>query len=357
MKFKSIILLLLLLASHFISNSQIINIFGANINRGFISPHHSDMRYFIKGRITSFRAVCGYQTYGKKPWQQLWNYPEMGFGLYYSDLQNPDVLGNIKSAFFYYQQPILKSQYHGLYFNFDIGLAYFNKIFDYKNNYTNIAIGSHFNLYTSLFFEYQLRTRKIIYYTGIGVSHFSNGGTKIPNLGINIFSTLFGIKYKIKSHEKLKNGSLKSFKKHNDFLINQSFFVHGNSNSISDKPSIISTLSIDYGRNFNPKGRFGGGIDIFYDEVNKSFYESQNIEYNSFDLMSLGVHVSYNIVFNKVHVTLQQLYMIFQKHNSPRIYQRLGFRYIIGDNILLGFSFTTVFFQAQFYEPSIGIRF
>ena len=77
-----------------------------------------------------------------------------------------------------------------------IGSAYISKPFNYQTNYLNIAIGLHINMYANINLEAQIRMPHFIFYTDFGITHFSNGGTKHPNLGLNIPAISMGVKYK-----------------------------------------------------------------------------------------------------------------------------------------------------------------
>ncbi len=334
-----------------------LNLFGISYSRGFIAPHNHDMRYFIKGRINSFSLVLGHQTTGKKNWQHQWYYPEIGFGLYYADLGNPEVLGNVKSAFLYFQKHMIKNKKSGLYVYFDFGVAYLNKHFDAKYNNVNYVVSTDINVYSSLFFKYQYSTKKIVFFTGVGLIHYSNGGTKLPNLGLNVLSSTFGFRYQFKENKKIEPIDIGKFKKYNDLMINQSYCVRGNELSFSEKLAPVSSLSVDYGRYITPKRRLGVGFDVIYDEVAINYFRLSNTEYKKSDLLSFGVHFSYNLVFNNIHFTFQQIFIVFQKHNMPQIYQRFGLRAAIGKHFLTGLTLVTEYFEAQFIEPSIGFRF
>ena len=108
------------------------------------------MRYFVKDNVTQYNLLFGYQTDGSKYWQQLWNYPLFGFGFYYTDLKNPDVLGTSKSMYLYFDKPLLTINKFYLNLYTALGAAYLSNRFDYQTNYTNIAIGTHLNIYANL---------------------------------------------------------------------------------------------------------------------------------------------------------------------------------------------------------------
>jgi hypothetical protein len=193
---KKTLALLVYLTLLVASNAQMPNIVGLKFSRGFIMPHHQEIRSLIQKHITEYNLHVGWQTTGNKQWQREWNYPEVGTGFYYANLGNPDVLGDAKAAYLYYNMPFFRTQMFTMNFYLALGTAYLSNPFDFQENYTNIAIGSHYNIFANTNFEAQIRTKNFVFYTDFGLTHYSNGGSKMPNLGLNIFAASLGLKFK-----------------------------------------------------------------------------------------------------------------------------------------------------------------
>ncbi|MBN2892050.1 MAG: acyloxyacyl hydrolase [Bacteroidales bacterium] len=352
------LLLLVVFFTCLIAQAQLPTYIGAKFSQGVIAPHRPEMRYFIKKPIKEYNLQFGYQTTGNKDWQRNWGYPELGFGFYYANLENTDVLGSSKATYLYIDAPFFRGNILSLNYFFGIGTAYLSKPFDYKTNNTNIAIGSHLNIFANLNIETQIRTRRIIYFTDIGLTHYSNGGTKFPNLGLNVPAISVGLKYKTADFNKHKKMSTGFWEKYKDLQIIQTFAVHGNKLSISAPPEFMSTSSIDYGIYVSPKSRLGGGLDLMYDKnienhfIADSIFNSKPINY-----LTAGAHFSYNAVFGNVQFTIQQLFMVYTPHSSGFFYQRFGLKLFIAENWIVGGSLLTKFFNAVAIEPSIGYRF
>jgi len=113
----------------------------ANFHYGtFLKPQPS-MGYLIKGHIPAFDLKFSKSTTGDKLWEQLYRYPETGFGLYFADFRNPQIIGNGFSVYQYIDIPIITSNIFCFSYNLSYGLAYISKKFDADNNFYNIAIG------------------------------------------------------------------------------------------------------------------------------------------------------------------------------------------------------------------------
>lgn len=337
--------------------SQKLNVYGGKVGYGFILPHYQEMRYFIKKRVPQFNVNLGYQTKGNKDWQREWNFPELGFGLYYANLRNPSVLGSAIAPYTYIDMSLFSKDYFQLNFFLGFGSAYLTKPFNYQSNNTNIAIGSHLNIYANINIEAQLRMEKYIYFADFGITHYSNGGTIKPNLGINVLAMSLGVKYKTVNFS--KNGGMRGyFKPHSDIQVLQSFTARSTAFSYSFKPKFVSSLNIDYGRYFSAKSRVGAGVEFLYD-ANAVYHFRADSVYNSTtkDYFSAGVHLSYAFIFGKTQLTFHEIFFLYQKYNYYSQWQRVGLRYFMGDKVILGLALSTHYFNALFIEPSIGIRF
>lgn len=356
-KIKLFFVFLVLLLLGFSSIAQSPNIYGGKIGYGFIMPHSPDMRYFIEKRITQFNVNIGYQTTGKKNWQKDWGFPELGVGFYYANLGNPTVLGSSKAAYFYFDTPIFADDLFAFNFYVGLGASHLSKVFNYQTNITNIAIGSHINIYANVNLEAQLRMKKFIYFTDFGITHYSNGGSKKPNLGLNVIALSLGMKYKAHNFAK-KKGMSSYFEPSSDVQVLQTITARAPGFSVSQKSRLVAGVSADYGRYLSNKSRIGVGLDFLYDANAVHYFEVANV-YNSTnkDYLSAGVHVSYSAVIGNVQFTFQELFFLYQKYDFYQQWQRYGFRFLLGDNLILGAALSTHFFQALFIEPSFGFRF
>lgn len=137
-----------------------------------------------------------YKTFGKQYWNAWENYPELGVQLGYFNLGNAQILGN---AFSILPNVSLKLG-GGDRTRFDMlvgsGLAYLTKKFDYNTNPLQTAIGSHLNNITVLQFNFHKNiSPTMVAIAGAGLTHYSNGASKLPNLGINILTTQIGLQW------------------------------------------------------------------------------------------------------------------------------------------------------------------
>lgn len=131
-----------------------------------------------------------------KSWSLIYHSPEIGVSLLAMNLGNPDVLGYGLALVPHFSQDLLiRKKFH---FQYTLGasLGYVSNPYNRKENPTNNILGSHINNYS--FAQggiFHAISDKVEMYYGLRISHFSNGNTSIPNLGINIPTATVGVKY------------------------------------------------------------------------------------------------------------------------------------------------------------------
>ncbi len=336
------------------------NYLSAEYKYGIIYAHHEDFKYFIKDYLSGFELNYGFRSQGKKKWQRIYSYPETGFGYTFVDFGNSEVLGTAHALFTFVNIPLIEGKNMLFTVKFAGGVAYLNKIFDLYNNKYNIAIGSHINSYLNINFNFRYRIYKQLLFTcGLGLSHYSNGGTTKPNKGINVFLPSLGLSYQLQKQEFVKPElSIPKFVKSYEFSI---IYASGFTSlePANPKKYFTSALSLNLERGFSHKGRWGGGFDFFY---NASIPEYDNItdtvvNYSFLGKSTAGVHISYDLVFGKTSFTIQFGGYFFKGNNLDEyVYHRFGLKYRFAEHWLAKLTLKTFWAKARFPEFGVGYR-
>jgi len=122
-------------------------------------------------------------------------YQGIGFGYY--TLGEPDCLGN-PLAFYLFQGARIARLSSRLSFHYEwnLGLSSGWKPYDYYDNSFNTMIGSKVNAYINANFYFRWEfIPGVSLISGVTLSHFSNGNTRIPNGGLNSIGGNFGLEY------------------------------------------------------------------------------------------------------------------------------------------------------------------
>ena len=326
---------------------------------GYIAKHSDIVDYYITGHVPNFNLIVGKQVSGNKEWHKLYNFPEIGFGLYHANLNN-EYLGTATALYSYINLPFSKKEKKlKPIFIFSVGVTYVSLPFDMETNYQNRIIGSHINLFikAGLGLEYKL-TNKLKLSSSIALNHYSNAKTHIPNLGINVTNINLGLKYNMYESKTFYKDFETNIANKNEYLLVLSAGVKGTNKPLSPR-YLGSSFVFDYSRIITQKSKFGAGSDIFYDGTLEYYYNNDTtVTYNSkADNMLAGVHLSYALVFNKISYNLQLGYYLYDKLNiNGNIYSRLGFRTYITDKIILNLTLKTHFAKADLLEFGVGYR-
>lgn len=152
--------------------------------QGFLFPHHADMSHMYSG----------YQSLEYKQLKTLKNVThhlgkpvKMGIHAGYYHF-NSKIMGSGVSTGLSFAFPLINyNEKFYSNFNYTFGMGYISRPFDVVKNPLNRAIGSHLNGYAQVSVEIGKKWRNH-WSMGlkVGMSHFSNGNAKAPNLGVNL---------------------------------------------------------------------------------------------------------------------------------------------------------------------------
>ncbi len=332
----------------------------AKYSTGYIYAHHESLKYFINDYVPAFEANIGFRKKGDKIWHKLYRYPTVGLGYYHAELGNPEVLGHVDAVFYYLNIPVIERKNFKLFTKYAVGVAWLNKSFDLYENKYNIAIGSKLNAYLNLNLESEVKLSKQIYLlAGLGLTHYSNGGTSQPNLGLNVISVSAGLLYNIQKEEFKKiEPEIPRFKKRNEYSLILSAGVKTLQPARTHR-YLVSSLSFNAERQFSYKGMFGVGIDLFKDNSRNEYLKETGVENpTTADLFYAGAHASYDFVFGRASFTVQMGGYFFNRAKSfQAIYNRFGLKYRFAKHLMANLTLRTYWASADFAEWGIGYRF
>ncbi|HQH19310.1 MAG TPA: acyloxyacyl hydrolase [Bacteroidales bacterium] len=329
------------------------------VHYGFIMPHHKYIQYLSTGHFTAFELNVGKQTNGRKKWHQLYNYPYIGLSFWTANMANPEVLGSVYTLYPYLNFNLVDHRKLDFNFRLGTGIAYITKKFEPFDNYKNLLIGTNLNVAISLLYELKWAIQQHIQLsTGVGMTHFSNGALKMPNLGINIPTVNVGVAYLLNTNkpffvptESLCNKDTTKFEIQSIVSggIKEIYPACGDKFGVfSWSNSLIKTWSL--------KRKIGVGIDLFWEFSNIRSLKRQGIEVkHAYEVIKPGVHVLHQLRFSRLSLVTQIGFYIYAKDKSDGpIYDRLALQYKLNNNILLNVALKTHFAKADFVEWGIG---
>lgn len=152
-----------------------------------------------------------WQTRGSEYWHRPHHYPRLGVAALYYNLGS-DVLGEAVAVAPFLDYSLFRSVHYNGYIQFAYGIGYLTRHYDEFTNPTNNAIGSAVNgtMRLKLMIE-KKRKGKTDALIGFSLTHFSNGGSQLPNYGINIPAIDLGLRFG-KKVDVIKNKAAESLK-------------------------------------------------------------------------------------------------------------------------------------------------
>lgn len=129
--------------------------------------------------------------------ERIYGRPWQGVGVAYYHLGNSRELGNPLAVYLFQSAKIAQAGPRlSLNYEWNFGLSFCWKPYDYERNAYNTIIGSRINAYLNagVFLNWRVSSRAEVY-AGAAATHFSNGNTRYPNSGLNGVSLKAGLTY------------------------------------------------------------------------------------------------------------------------------------------------------------------
>jgi hypothetical protein len=163
---------------------------GFRAHYGFIIPHSRAIAEISNSNPRGIEADLAWHLMRENIWKHCYCYPRTGFSLNYFDFNFPQVLGH-SVALYPYIEPWIRPQKNlSITFRFGIGPAVLTKIYDEETNPDNFFFSDHLSFVAMLNVAMNYRiSRRVNTRVAFNYNHISNGGLKLPNVGMN-FPTL-----------------------------------------------------------------------------------------------------------------------------------------------------------------------
>lgn len=359
---KNILLIIGLILSNFSLHSQSDSVrnytIGFSYAGGYIINHSPTIGYVANRHITATEVFFEHNTYGHKVWHERYNFLKMGLMFRSYQLNNEEHLGDAFAVAPYFKFNVLKKRIFQLRFKTSIGLGYIEKTFDVEENYKNVAIGSHINMFLSVLMESSIRINpRLSWNLGVGLDHLSNTGFKTPNLGINMPLINSGLSYDI--------GKTNSYQKHNENAFQRSgayWQLTGGFGFDENYPPngnkfIAGALSITREKRMNYKSSIGYGLDFFYNPAQKEIIEIESGPISASENIQIGASVLHLLHFGKLIFTSQlSVYLKNKNKDLGSIYHVFGGRYPITDKVNAFFYGKTHITRAEYIIMGLGYR-
>lgn len=328
----------------------------AQLHYGFLIAHRPTIAHMQEEHSKGFELSFVLNTKGNRPWHALYGFPEIGISYIMVSTGSKEHMGNAHALYPYINFGIIKKTKYKLSWRLGYGFGYVEKIFSEHYNYKNNAIGSHLNASVNVRVKQDISLNsKCKLTTDIGISHWSNGSVRTPNLGINIATASVGLLYKLGS---IKQDSIaRTYTKNNRGV---SLLVGGFPKEVypaGNRRFFAGTFNCSYEFGKKLKHKWAIGIDYMYDNSLAYRLSNKNPELRAMQANSrAGMHAAYIQRFDKMEIWLQQGYYLYNKmdEDSKNLFQVYGLRYYVHRNWLVAVNLKTHFAKADYIELGFG---
>jgi hypothetical protein len=328
---------------------------------GFIFAHRPFMSHLVRENSLGFEATIFRQQTGSDQQTLRLGYPLKGLALEFRDFGYDAVLGKAFGMTGFMVFPIWQSKKN---LCFDImagtGLGYITKHYNKLENPTNNAIGSGLNAKVNVKFSLTKFTAALNFGGGVEFAHYSNGGLKMPNLGLNSPSIFFRAGYNFGERviPSYQSGD-KTVKQEFPRKLTAEFIFTGKELAAgSTAPQLYPVVAGRLAYTHSNSGLWGAEIalDIIHNEANFHRYTDSTFTRN--DILQMGVYAGTYIQFYNAQLAFGLGWYIRDVINPEGVlYNRVGYRYYFCEKWFGVFNVKANYGKADYFEFGIGRRF
>lgn len=333
--------------------------FSAKGKSGFLAAHHGTMGHLAKDRLFAGEFSFGKRVRSKN-WSQEYRNPYIGGTLYGSNLGNRKILGYGFGAYGFIEFPWSRSEKHVFTCKLGAGAGIITKVYDPEKNPKDVAMSTYLNAIICLGIQgrWYIKPEHALIYS-LDLTHFSNGASKVPNLGVNMPFIGLGYAYTFKKEEHT-NIIPETFER-------VPFFKSWNASLvgiISDKENFptggkrypVIALSAMLHKQFKPKV----GMEVALDIISKQSIMGYRdyIPKTQWSILQIGGFLGYNIPLDKFRFVIGMGAYIKDRYNPDDLfYHRVGMRYQFQNGLLLNLVLKSHWAKADYIEYGIGYTF
>ncbi len=330
----------------------------AMVYKGFILKHDTRIGHLVRSNPQGFKINYTKKTLGKNYWEAHYGYPDLGISFGFQDYRNPE-LGRSLSVVPFISLFPFRTNRSSLSWIMGTGLAYHTRPFHPQDNVTNIALGSSWSaaLYVSFRYQIQLSPRLTSGFF-LHLDHYSNGGFKKPNLGINLIQGGVSVTHQLTQapveRKTWKRKTVTNQKAYLSLLPSVSFKELGRGGG-----EVFPSYNLSIGLN-KPVSRVSIvslSLDGFYDIAMREWITTEEPELDV-DFKSAALTLGHELLVDRFSFMLQVGYHFYQPYKGlyQDFYQRYGLRLYLHPKMAVSGSLKAYFGKAEQIEWGLLYR-
>jgi hypothetical protein len=334
----------------------------ANQFYGSVILHNPDISHLINAHPGGFILGYNRKTYGSESWEELYNYPDVGYSFIYQDMNN-EILGKNYSLYAHYNFYFFK---RNLQLRIGQGIAYTTNPYDKETNFRNNAYGSDFLSSTYLMFNYHKENivAGLGFKAGISIIHYSNANFRAPNTSTNTMAFNAGFVYDLDGGKEMQYVHSEKEKVTEPIRYNLALRTGLNESDVIDSGQYgFYVLSGYVDKRLGRKSAIQLGADVFFSNFLKELIQYQSIAFPENNVQAdddykrVGVFVGHELFINKMSIISQLGYYLYYPFDfEGRMYNRIGLKRYFGEKVFGVITLKSHGAKAEAVEFGIGIR-
>lgn len=327
---------------------------------GSMVAHRPEIRNLLTGHAWGLEGNLYWNACGNAQWHHYYNLPQRGIDVHFTDLGNPEQLGQQYSI-----SPYIRLQLNSTsrklnqFLKLGMGVGYTTKTWDLETNVKGLVIGSSFN--AAIHIQYVLEgeiNEKMRWNTGLRIMHFSNGSFQLPNLGTNNLTLFAGLQMG-KPTPKLKMEDY-NWEEGNEMILGKyqavSYEVGFRENFPPGGPKhAVHTVRYQFRKKFSNKSSWMAIADASYNRSLKPLLVRDQVFEGNEDLFQFGLAGGYGLHFGRTSFDMMMgVYLVNEYSDRGPLYHRFGLTHQLKRNWYGTMMLKTHFAKAD--HLAIGIQ-
>ena len=323
---------------------------------GFLAAHRG-----MIGHLPTEHAFAGEASYliqgkGQKAWHDYYRKPTYGVTAFFGSVGNRELLGHYFGSYGFMSFPLVREKFYTFSFKMGAGLGYGTKVYDTDDNVLSAAVSTHINALIVLGVESRFVFGNNSAILGLDMTHFSNGATKVPNLGLNLPYVSIGYGRRLQKSNFCDTCDQVRLGRQRYFFGATAIGSLSSNFPTGGKKRPVYALSLFARKLIGDKGGIEVSFDVMSKQSNMEF--KPDVPKTQLDIMQLGVFTGFIMPLDQLHFVLGMGAYVRDKYSPiDRFYHRVGLRYVFKNGINLGVVLKSHWARADYVEYGIGYSF
>lgn len=307
----------------------------------------------------ALEVQLGWRQLVNTPYNYLYRYPVLGLG-FNGTLTHSSEIGRPLALYGFMEIPFsISSHQNRVRFGYftQLGVGFNLRPFDELRNPANQYIGSTINCYVHLGLNSTVKiTEKLDLQASLGLKHFSNGATKKPNSGINLFPLNLGLQVKLGTIRPLPPVKPDLEERITRSFMNFMLYTGLKNYEIGEPEFFRGGLGLAYVLESGYKYRYGLGMDFFWAQGMRLRYPGSNQSFREQTSLALVGTWEWQLT-DKLFVPIALGVYLHRNELNQELtwyYERIGVRYRLDNQMFAGIQIKAHRVKADFFEFTLG---